>query len=514
MISFDQVSANVARVSFETDKERKALDRLLERKIRDKDSGLMVPITVAFADDRGAGFIPAGLVPWMVEVLDRKFRVTDNTMLGDDTYVPVGDTNFVGREPRSYQIDAARRLLAHPRGILQAITGAGKTSVMGAMIRAILEAQPDWRILVIGFTVDHWNQVRAALAEMQIKSQQVGRGQPKAQVAIGRFDAFLRNITNQDDAWNRYIRTAEVILYDEVRHLGTASTYIQFARQVNPLRSYGFDATPLKNYEQDGDPHKFYEDMQTVGYCGPIRQKIGYRELQRQGYLPLTYVHFVPMPRPPRQLMSSMPRNIHVTSDYTSIYKHWIVENDYRTSRFSRLITNLAGGGKVIALIKQHEHARRLMRMLLENDIESLAWFGAKKALATSPARGVIDAPFSTDEVKRRFLETDLRVVVGSVVLSEAISLDAATDIVNLAAGNTFSLSAQRGGRIMRRDKGRTPVCHYWDSEDQGNRVMEIQSRKRREHCIAVGLDVIESPAVEVLGNLHDIGLTTVKVAW
>ena len=110
--------------------------------------------------------------------------------------------------------------------------------------------------------------------------------------------------------------------------------------------------------------------------------------------------------------------------------------------------------GKIIAMVKQHEHARRLMKMLMDNDVESLAWFGAKKALAVSPTRGVIDAPFSTDEVRRRFMETDLRVVVGSSVLSEAISLDVATDAVNLAAGNTFSLSGQRAGRIMRRNQG------------------------------------------------------------
>jgi superfamily II DNA or RNA helicase len=383
---------------------------------------------------------------------------------------------------------------------------------MGGMIHAIRRSQPDWKILVLGFTVDHWSQVKTALHEMDIPSQQVGRGKPREMVAIGRFDAFARKMKEAGD-WNNYIRTAEVVLYDEVRHLGTSQTYIDFARKINPLRSYGFDGTPLRNYEDD-DQYKLWEDMQTVGYCGPIRIKISYRELQRLGYLPLTYVHFVPMPKPPPAYMKTLPRNMPITTNYTQIYKHMIVENDYRTARFARLITNLAGAGKIIAMVKQHEHARRLMKMLLDNDVESLAWFGSKKALSTSPTRGVIDAPFSTDEVRRRFMETDLRVVVGSSVLSEAISLDVATDAVNLAAGNTFALSGQRAGRIMRRNQGQTPVCHQWDAEDMGNGVLQAQSTKRRAHYIAAGLDVIDVPCPDVLGNLHKYGLVTAERSW
>lgn len=513
MITFQHISGNVARVSFETVKERKALDRLLERKVRDKDSGLMVPITVAYTDSSGGGgFIPSGLVPWMVENLKGKHRIEDNTALPDDTFIPVDASCFVNREPRNYQINAARTLLGTDRGILQGVTGAGKTSVMGGMIHAIRRAQPDWKILVLGFTVDHWSQVKEALTGMNIDSQQVGRGSPRANVAVGRFDAFTRNISKAGE-WNNYIRSAEVVLYDEVRHLGTSMTYINFARQINPLRSYGFDGTPLRNFEDD-DQYKLWEDMQTVGYCGPIRVKISYRELQRLGYLPLTYVHFVPMPKPPPTYMSTVPRNIQITTNYTQIYKHMIVQNDYRTSRFARLITNLAGGGKIIAMVKQHEHARRLMAMLMDNDIESLAWFGSKKALAVSPSRGVYDAPFSTDEVRRRFMDTDLRVVVGSSVLSEAISLDVATDAVNLAAGNTFALSGQRAGRIMRRNQGKTPVCHQWDADDMGNRILQVQSSKRRSHYKAAGLDIIDVPCPDVFGNLHKFGIRTVEDTW
>lgn len=512
MITFEQPSSNVARISFETQREHKALDRLLERKIKDPDTGLLIPITVAWADDRGGGFIPAGLVPWMIDKLKGKFRVDDQMAQEDDTFFPVDKSCFVNREDREYQLNAARTLLGYPRGIVRGVTGAGKTAIIGAVIHAILRAHPDWKILVLGFTVDHWAQVQRALTEMQISSQQVGRGAPSSSVAIGRFDAFLRNISKAGP-WNEYIRSAEVVIYDEVRHLGSAQTYIQFARSINPLRSYGFDGTPFRNYEDD-DPYKFWEDMQTVGYCGPVRVYIGYRELQRLGYLPLTYVHFLSMPKPTKALMKGKPRNLPITSNYNIIYKHLIVENDFRTARFARLITNLAGAGKIIAMVKQHEHARRLMKMLMDNGVESLAWFGAKKALAVTPLRGVYDAPFNTDEVRRRFMETDLRVVIGSSVLSEAISLDVATDAVNLAAGNTFSLSGQRAGRIMRRDGGRTPICHQWDADDHANRILQAQSNKRREHYKAAGLDIIDVPCPEALADLRKVGLTTGRIHW
>jgi hypothetical protein len=218
------------------------------------------------------------------------------------------------------------------------------------------------------------------------------------------------------------------------------------------------------------------------------------------------------MPRPPKALLKGKPRNLSITSNYSVLYKHAIVENDFRTARFARLITNRAGAGKVIAMVKQHEHAKRLMQMLMDNGIESLAWLGNKKALACTPSRGVFPAPFNTNEVRRRFLETDLPVVVGSMVLAEAISLDNATDAVNLAAGNTFSLSNQRDGRIMRRDGGRTPIVNFWDADDHFCRILQNQSKQRRRHFEAEGLDVIDVPCPEALRDLHKEGIRTVRL--
>lgn len=511
MITIEQTSGNVARIIYDTKTERKALDRLLERKIRDPDSGLMVPITVVW----GEGCVPAGLIPYMQDRLSRRHRVTV-IPYGDeeeeDLFFPVEPRHFVNRDVRDYQVRAARTLLGASRGIMQGSTGSGKTTVIGAMLHAILEAKPDWRIMVLGFTTDHWKQVKVALQEMNLPTQQIGRGNPKSPIAVGRFSSFEKQL-NKAGPWNDFIRSAEVVVYDEVRHLGSASTYIKFARAVDPIRSYGFDGTPLRNYEDDNQ-YRYWEDMQTVGYCGPILVKIGYPELQRGGFLPLTYVHFMHMPKPPKVMMKDVPRHINVTTNYNTIYKHLVVENDYRTSRFARLITNLAGSGKVIALIKQHAHARRLMSMLNDEGVESMAWFGSGKALAVSPARGVYDAPFSTDEVRRRFMETDLPVVVGSSVLSEAISLDVATDAVNLAAGKTFSLSGQRVGRIMRRDNGRTPLVTFWDAHDLAHRILTIQSNARRKHCEAVGLTVVDLPRSGVLHDLRGYGIRTGGVPW
>lgn len=689
MITFEQIGGNVVRLSIDTDRERRALHKLLERKIKDPDSGLKVPITVVW----GKGLVPAGLVPYMVDKLQNKFKLHVKTYEEDDEYFPIDETCFVNRDPRDYQLRAARTLLSVSRGIMEGVTGAGKTTVIGAMIHAIMRERPDWRIGVIGFTTDHWGQVRNALHSMEIPTQQVGRGNPSKPVAIGRFSAFEKNIAKAGP-WNEWLRTCEVIIYDEClrgdslvetergpipirdlkglegirvlshdtrskslryermtawmpkgkrktvklrlsngqeiyctpdhkfltscgwksagelcpedrlvgsfrksltgqpcdlpvhagqstervegtfifgceqnppvsglrpinsgylnawstnpvyvvsaedsgvedvydieventhnfvangvvvhncRHLGSASTYINFARQINPLRTYGFDGTPLRNFEDD-DHYKYWEDMQTIGYCGPIRVKIQYRDLQRLGYLPLTYVNFVTMPKLPKGLRDGVPRNIQITTNYNLIYKHLIVENDWRTSRFARLITNLSGGGKIIALIKQHEHARRLMEMLLQEDVESMAWFGAKKALAVSPSRGVYDAPFTTDEVRRRFMETDLPVVVGSSVLSEAISLDVATDAVNLAAGRTFSLSGQRTGRIMRRDGGRTPMVTFWDAWDMSHRILESQSRSRKGHLESLGLHVQQTRIPEVVLDLRRQGYKTARV--
>lgn len=504
MITIEQISANIGRISIETEEEKSALHKLLERKVKDPDSGLMVPVTVTW----GAGLFPAGLIPYVYDKLKKKHRVNLKIIEEDSEEFPVDASCFVNKEPRDYQISAARILLSCQRGILEGVTGSGKSATLGAMIHAILRKRPDWRIMVLGFTTDHWGQVRQSLIDMGIRCQEVGKGTPNCNVVIGRFSGFEKHIS-MSGPWNDWLRTAEVVAYDEVRHIGSASTYINFARSINPVRSYGFDGTPLRNTDND-DPYKILEDMQTVGYCGPIKVKISYRDLQKLGYLPLTYVNFVFMPKP--IVMTGIPKNINLTNDYNTIYKHLIVNNDFRTSRFARLITNLAGGGKIIVLVKQHEHARRIMEMLQKEDVESLAWFGGQKALAVSPSRGVYDAPFTTEEVRRRFMETSLPVVVGSSVLSEAISLDVATDAVNIAAGRTFALSGQRAGRIMRRDGGRTPVVNFWDSWDTSHRVLEYQSREREKHLESLGLHVCRHRMPEAMYDLRTLGNRSIEM--
>ncbi len=468
-----------------------------------------MPVTVV--DDQG--FVPAGIVPWMLEELKDKYRVDNQMWKTEDIEFQIDDSFYVGRDPRDYQTKSCMMLLAHERGICMAPTGSGKTTIMSVMAHAILQARPDWRIMVVCFTGSHTEQIVTDLTQFGHRVQVLGRGNPgAANVIVARFDAFERNM-NRAGPWAEWIRTCEVVYYDEVRHLGTADTYINFAKAIDTVRSYGFDGTPLRDY-LNWDPYKTIEDMKTIGYCGPIRVTIPLKHLQQMGYLPLTYVHMVPMPKPP-SMRRGGPKNLMISMDHTMVYKHFVVLNDYRTERFARLITNLAGCGKVLCLIKQHEHARRLMHFLQEQDVESLSWFGAGKALAVSPLRGVHDAPFGTNEVRRRFMETDLPVVIGSSVLSEAISLDVVTDAVNLAAGNTFSLSAQRAGRTMRRNRGLTPVVHYWDADDHCHKILQAQSAKRREHYRAYGLDVLDIPFPEVcITDFRKYGLTHGRVRW
>jgi superfamily II DNA or RNA helicase len=487
-ITIEHISSNVCRLSHDTETEWKALNRLLERKIKDGASGEKVPITVAWVDERGAGLIPAGLANWLEENLRHKFTVV-NHYSEEETPIPVIDSDFAGKEIRDYQMEAARTLLRAARGIMWGSVGCGKTFVLGAMINAILRTT-SYRVCVIGYTVDHWNQVQKTLEEMGIHSQQVGKGNPEARVVIGRFDAFNRCIKKQGP-WNIWLRTCEIIFCDEVRHIGKAASYINFYRNLGAIRYYGFDGTPLRNFKTD-DPYELFEDMNVKGYCGPVLVKVGYKELQKAGYIPLTYVHFVPMPFPPGKIGTDFSQDIKITTDYRRIYTQLIVENDFRTARFARLITSLAGSGKVIAMVKEHEHAKRLMHMLSDNGVECLAWFGNDETLAITPMKGVYHPSFGTKEVKRRFMEDSLPVVVGSSVLSEAISLDVATDAVNLAGGNSFNLSVQRVGRIMRLDKGRTPVVRFWDAEDKGNIVLESHSKQRKAQYQAAGLDVVD----------------------
>ena len=506
-IQIRQTSGNVARVSVTTASESTALDRLLTRKVKDPVSGLMEPATVVWdKESKGSGYIPVGLVPWIISKLRNRYNIEDLTYIPDDTYIKLDAEHFSPMEPRDYQINAGRKLLATHRGILQGITGSGKSTIMGAMIKAVLK-DTDWNVILIGFTTDHWVQVQESLRSMGVSSQEVGDGSPSCRVTIGRFSKFDSHL-GTGDVWDRRIRSCEVVLIDEVHHLGSAATYINLARSMNPLRIYGFDATPFRS-AKDSEGTSTVEDLGTLGYCGPVIEKIDYKYLQVRGYLPLTYVRFIPMPRPPKELSSQLPRNIHLETDFETVYKKLIVENDWRTSRFASLITTLAGGGKVLVLIKQHDHAKRLMHMLESAGVESLAWFGSGQTLAISSFKGVYTPRFGHEEVRRRFMEGDLPVVIGSSVLSEAISLDAATDAVNMAAGKVLTLSVQRAGRVMRRNNGLTPVVTYWDSYDSSNRVLQLQSQERKKQYEQFGLDTFEMNSFASICNLRSLCITT-----
>ena len=328
-------------------------------------------------------------------------------------------------ELTDYQVDFVNQCLKHKRGVVCAPTGAGKTFLMAALLKAIGEGVPT---LVL--------QNRKTLAAQNYDEisrwgfKKIGScwsGKDKSSMITVATAQSIHHIEDKLD-------DIKVLIVDEVHDMVSDSTKDIYKKLKNTVIRIGLSATPFKNGGKDM-VHKYL----VKGYFGPLLKttttdtgKITTANLQKEGKLSQAKCIFHTISEP------EIPLAI-----YSEAVDHGIVTNQNLHKKVVDIVTTLQG--RTLILVDRISHGDQLKAF-----IPTAYWITGKDDADTR--RQVIDMLKNS--------KTSCVAIATQQIMNTGINV-MLHNLINCAGGQAEHLIIQRFGRGLRLANDKEHVTYY-----------------------------------------------------
>jgi len=346
--------------------------------------------------------------------------------------------------PRYYQNDIVKIALANRKGIVRACTGSGKT-LATALISATLNKPTI--IYVIGLDLlKQFHDLFSSLFDEPIGY--IGNGICQIEriniTTIWTIGSALRVdkkkiISDDEDNDNelidetkndkiiRMLERAKVHIFDE-SHVVTTDTIKAIHKVIDPEYIYGFSGTPFRDDKNT--------DILINSVLGEQIINVSASQLIKDGYLAQPIIKFIDVPKMKID-----------TSNYQSVYKNYIVDNEVR----NKLIvssTQLLLDKKYtpLVLFKQIRHGEILLKMMQDVGIKCEMLYGN-------------DNLEKRTEVKQKLVDKEIDVILASTIFDLGVSIDMLSALVLAGSGRSKLKCLQRVGRCVRVFPGKKHVA-------------------------------------------------------
>jgi superfamily II DNA or RNA helicase len=323
---------------------------------------------------------------------------------------------FQGVTMRDYQLQAAKMAISYTRGILKMATNSGKTLVIAAIVKAMLEAEPPGSALILTTKKDLLYQLAERLENrLQEPVGIVGDGEwyPK-RVTVGMIQTLCRHTGRMRTEFNGNLTG---VIYDECHHIPSKTSQEVMMSLDAPVR-LGFSGTPLKNDDLN--------DLVLIGATGSVLMEVTNDDLVRAGISaePLVRMYAVDEPEE------------YWDDTWREAYDACIVDNEYR----NELITDVVVGedaASTLILVERVDHGRDLALKIENADFVHGGVDMYRRRKALEALRAGIGA-----------------VVVATPIFDEGVDVPAVDLLVMACGGKGHQRLLQRIGRGMRQKDG------------------------------------------------------------
>lgn len=234
-------------------------------------------------------------------------------------------------------------LVEHDLGVLVAPPGAGKTVIACAVIAArrtptlvLVDHQP---------LLDQWRD--RLMAHLGMKRNQIGligsgRSRPRGSVDV----SMIQSLARRDDVL-RLTAPYGLVIVDEC-HDVPAVTFERVVREIDAPAWLGLTATP---YRRDG-----LEGLITM-YCGPVRHRMGAREINEPEFARLLAVHQTSHGRAGTRSDGHQPPD---TAPIQDVFRA-LTADDARTNQIAADVVAAARAGRNCLVLSQWtQHLARI----------------------------------------------------------------------------------------------------------------------------------------------------------
>lgn len=366
------------------------------------------------------GFFPSGLLPRVLDVLDRAALAFE---VKDLRKKPEPEFKFVLKESlpalRPYQKSAVRELLEHHRGVVVMPTGTGKTKTACRMIE------------LLGVTTLVITPSKAIVDLMMTELVNFfGKGKVQ-KLTTKNHKLKAINVINIQALVNlkpEYFKDIKAVIIDEFHH-AAADTYL-IANEDHLKNCYYRIGLTATNFRNDGADLALEAVLNNVLFEYPIKQAIA------DGYLM-------------RPEFKVIPTVLDQESNYQKAYRNQIVDNEHRNDRI-RAIAEVHRKNSVLILVKQIEHGEALQKLL--------------------PGYEFVQGETKDHERERAledFRKGKLKGLIGTTVIGEGVDLPIANVLIMAGGGKAKSQIMQNIGRVLRIKEGKpTPIVYDFTDED------------------------------------------------
>ena len=333
--------------------------------------------------------------------------------------------NLTGRiEFRARQEECLRLISRSGCGIIKAVTGFGKTTMIGAL--ALLF--PDAKIHVVTKSVDVAERIVKSLKRFIPRVGFVGDGSRQWE----RVTVITAGSLSHSDG------DADFLFCDEVHQLATINFSTQLAQKYRNSRNFGLSATP---YARMDNAHAVLEPL-----FGPMIFELTYQEAVQLGLVVPIRVNWLPI------RMSFNP--VERYSNRVAKKRYGIWTNLARNKLIAEAVNSYPDTHQVLILVETIEHAVHLGHLL--PDYTLVYSFMPPTDCAAYKKRGLLPADYKPlNDYQKHQLRSDfesgtLRRVIATDVWATGVDFEQLNLLVRADDRDSDIVDVQGPGRVSR----------------------------------------------------------------
>lgn len=372
------------------------------------------------------------LAGYLARVLKRLRRLGCNVEFIDpavsrqrpDCYRPRWE-NLQGKiEFRPRQEECLGLIARVPCGIIKAVTGFGKTTLIGAAAQLF----PDARIDVVTKSVDVADRIARSLRRFVPRVGMIGDGMRQRE----RVNVITAGSLQHADG------DADFLFADEVHQLATINFSTALAARYHNSRNFGLSATP---YARMDNAHAVLEPL-----FGPMIFDLPYQEAVDLGLVVPVRVRWLPIRlthNPAERFNNRVARK-----------RHGIWTNHARNTMIANAVREYSDDKQILILVETIEHAVYLGSLLpdfsLVYGIMSKSDCDAYKRARLLPTDYSPLSDVKKHELRKQFESGELKRVIATDVWSTGVDFERLNVLIRADDRDSDIVDVQGPGRVSR----------------------------------------------------------------
>ena len=379
----------------------------------------------AYFINRNTGVFLAGILPRVLKL--GKFEVEGSPKsIFYGINEPYKNPHF---DLRDYQYDLNKCCLNKGRGVLSALTSAGKTIMAASILTTMVHHKPNSFFLFLCHTRTLLNQTYAEFTKFGLNCSRVGDGHQfylnkDEPIVISTIQSFSNLLPEQ------YKNVFDLVIIDEVHRVNKLkSRYGEVLLNLQCWNRLGLTATV---------PKEKAKLLALEGLVGPV---IGTYAL-KQGIDDKNAVK-------PRITLLPVDRHASIAdlTIYNKIYTAGITNNLSRNRSIVDACKERNDKGKtVLVMIKAIEHGQNILNIAKENKVGRIIFIQGKSLSSLKEA------------VKEAFQNKNIKTVICTNIWREGINIPSLDCVIDAGSGKSEQATLQAIGRGLRTFEGKTEL--------------------------------------------------------